>query len=232
MLFACEQVEKEILPATDLSGMVTIVNDSVDDFSDVMVSVEGANGSFSTQTDSLGQYIIKDLPGGTYNFVYTKEEYVVQKVISYSFTGEEEAVIPNVRIYPKVHVTLDNLEIRAVASSRSFTHEVLLQFTHNISPYAQSMRYYVGTSPEVSFRNHTYTNRFTLSFGRIYQLFLNLPLLKNEPNVYVIFYPEFFRSRYSDDFYIDIETGSMVFPFVNTDVPSEVFEVVLNDSEQ
>ena len=107
-----------LLPTVAVSGKVVMSNDQ-QPLPDVSVKIPGT--AFSASTDSSGNYIIKDIPQGSYEIRYEKEGY---KAVSSSFSTDIASenlslVIPDVKMYENIGYSTPTIVGRIVAPSGS-----------------------------------------------------------------------------------------------------------------
>ena len=106
-----------LLPTVAVSGKVVMSNGQA--LPDVSVKIPGI--AFSASTDSSGNYIIKDIPQGSYEIRYEKEGY---KAVSSSFSTDIASenlslVIPDVKMYENIGYSTPTIVGRIVAPSGS-----------------------------------------------------------------------------------------------------------------
>src|SRR5688572_13294329 len=85
VITSCQENNEGLILRGDLIGTIEIFNEFgelFDDHSGYEVTVEGTDPILKTVTDGGGQFIFRDLPTGTYNFVFQKEQFQTRKIFS------------------------------------------------------------------------------------------------------------------------------------------------------
>ncbi len=86
-----------LLPTVAISGKVVMSKGQA--LPDVSVKIPGT--AFSASTDSSGNYIIKDIPQGSYEILYEKEGYRTESksLSAYIVSNDSSLLIPDVKMY-------------------------------------------------------------------------------------------------------------------------------------
>ena len=199
---SCEAFEGPVGPAGpsftgDLFGAIQTFDEFgnlSDDHSGVQVAIEGTNPLITTLTDSDGRYYLEDLTTGTYNLVFTKDNFQTQKIFSQQFVGGGlPTYITRVLFLSAVSTT------SILSFSISITEEgnpdttrySMVKVERSISPEStqeepRQVRVFLSTSPEVSPGQWEYR----LGLGTGNTDIIRLEKLPGGTTFYAIMYPE------------------------------------------
>ncbi|WP_104734275.1 peptidase associated/transthyretin-like domain-containing protein [Hanstruepera ponticola] len=149
-----EDSNPEPVTKANIIGSVNLFDEGVTqiDNSNMTVSIEGT--TFSATTDVNGDFVLIDVPFGTYTLIYEKSEYGTYKKfnIEHRNTGSSTVITNNPSLGQVSTTTITNLTV-----SSNTNVPVILTSTTN--PAASSVnpkyiRYFLSTDPTVSNINY------------------------------------------------------------------------------
>lgn len=200
----------------NITGSVNLYDEGTTllDESNMLVKVVGTNPLITALTNSNGQFVLEDVPFGTYTIEYEKEQYGVFKKFNFSHQGNANAIteIPSLGKTSSTEIT--DLLVNIVNG------QVVFSITN--SPAGNNsnrryVRYFLSTSATVSNSNYMYHSPTFISQINPYQSTLTQTELINAgftsgQTVYVKAYGE---SYWSNE-YLDVNLNKKVFPNLNT----------------
>lgn len=185
LLGSCKKTttnEELATPTQDITGFVFLYNQyqqSLPNNSGVTVTLSGT--SYSAVTDSAGMYVIKNVPAGTYQFVYTKSGYGTYEVNHFYTLGGDVSLIP-VSLYQNSTATLTNVKATysnqgitvtgTVNSGASAQQEVNVIVYYSLSPSVSPSNYMAVTTggANPSFELYLGTNEYFTSGQTVYMV--------------------------------------------------------------
>jgi hypothetical protein len=189
--------------------------------SGVKVTIDGSSPLFQTTTDENGQFVIKELPTGIYDLVFTKDSFVTNKIVSYQFVGGEIAsTVGQIGLYKLNYSKITDLTVNSTIDPNYW-----VSVKGKISqPIIFGFRYYLSMDSNVSYSNYQATGETEYNLdGEVWINLYNDDLLNIPANttIYLIIYPcsAFYAS------YFDINTGKEIY-MVNTQLPSGIVSFV------
>lgn len=180
-LSGCDKNEEKIFIKGNIVGFVNLIDErgnEVDDKSGINVSMEGISSSADTNED--GRFELTDVPVGTYNLLFDKPGYGVNKRFSYQFIGGNvPALLPATTMYeqPKTEIksldiTFDNNMINILGKTTEtdrYSFEIFINDSSDVSNlnYDYSTgRYSVCCSPMTQFSGSIYLSDTPYSAGK------------------------------------------------------------------
>lgn len=228
--FACEKDNEYESLTGQLIGYVSLydgLGKSMDDNSGVTVTAEGSDPRVTAITDEKGKFTIDNLHGGTYNIIFTKEGYYLNKFIGYQFVGgTKPATLYRSELFRQTHLQINDLAITPLENPYSVEFNVTANISGSDKDRPFYSRYYISNLPGVSYKNYISTyvaynnfNENTISF------YLPVDTLQYPvgSKLYLIMYP----TASSNQSYTDIDTGKQIYTTVNTDESSDVVSVTI-----
>ena len=200
---SCEAFEGPVGPAGplltgDLFGSIQTFDEFgnlLHDHSGVQVAIEGTDPLITTMTDSAGDYYFEDLPTGTYNLVFTKDNFQTQKIFSQQFVGGDLPThITRVLFLSAVSTTtILGFSISITDENNpDTTRYSMVKVEHSISPEStqeepRQARVFLSISPEVSPSEWQYR----LNLGTTGNTdIIRLEKLPSGSTFYAVIYPE------------------------------------------
>ena len=145
LISACSDETTNPVLTGDISGFVKLYarnGNSIDDKSNVVVSIEGTN--YKTTTNSDGRYLLKFVNAGIYNIVFEKEGFGTNKLIAKEFPGGGQAyygrifltrlptdVVTDLSFTPSETDTFKVGEIKIVTSHTEQEHKLAVIYINN-----------------------------------------------------------------------------------------------------
>ena len=200
----------------NITGSVNLYDEGTTllDESNMLVKVVGTNPLITALTNSNGQFVLEDVPFGTYTIEYEKEQYGVFKKFNFSHQGNANAIteIPSLGKTSSTEIT--DLLINIVNGQVVFSITTSPAGNNSNRRY---VRYFLSTSATVSNSNYMYHSPTFISQINPYQSTLTQTELINAgftsgQTVYVKAYGE---SYWSNE-YLDVNLNKKVFPNLNT----------------
>lgn len=200
----------------NITGSVNLYDEGTTllDESNMLVKVVGTNPLITALTNSNGQFVLEDVPFGTYTIEYEKAQYGVFKKFNFSHQGNANAIteIPSLGKTSSTEIT--DLLINIVNGQVVFSITTSPAGNNSNRRY---VRYFLSTSATVSNSNYMYHSPTFISQINPYQSTLTQTELINAgftsgQTVYVKAYGE---SYWSNE-YLDVNLNKKVFPNLNT----------------
>jgi hypothetical protein len=172
LMVSCEH-EDHVGLTGDLIGSIQTFDEFgtlLTDHSGYEITIEGTSPVAKTVTDVAGEFIFNDLPTGTYNFVFQKEQFQTRKIFSYRFVGGSiPTYFDQVYLSQLPTTTITRFEASVTNEGNPDPDKyTVIHFEHEIaesSSYSQP-RYvavFLGTSTETSCNN--YEEQINLNTG-------------------------------------------------------------------
>jgi hypothetical protein len=199
----------------NITGSVNLYDEGTTllDESNMLVKVVGTNPLITALTNSNGQFVLGDVPFGTYTIEYEKEQYGVFKKFNFSHQGNANAIteIPSLGKTSSTEIT--DLLVNIVNGQVVFSITTSPAGNNSNRRY---VRYFLSTSATVSNSNYMYHSPTFISQINPYQSTLTQTELINAgftsgQTVYVKAYGE---SYWSNE-YLDVNLNKKVFPNLN-----------------
>ena len=200
----------------NITGSVNLYDEGTTllDESNMSVKVVGTNPLITALTNSNGQFVLEDVPFGTYTIEYEKAQYGVFKKFNFSHQGNANAIteIPSLGKTSSTEIT--DLLVNIVNGQVVFSITTSPAGNNSNRRY---VRYFLSTSATVSNSNYMYHSPTFISQINPYQSTLTQTELINAgftsgQTVYVKAYGE---SYWSNE-YLDVNLNKKVFPNLNT----------------
>jgi hypothetical protein len=200
----------------NITGSVNLYDEGTTllDESNMLVKVVGTNPLITALTNSNGQFVLEDVPFGTYTIEYEKEQYGVFKKFNFSHQGNANAIteIPSLGKTSSTEIT--DLLVNIVNGQVVFSITTSPAGNNSNRRY---VRYFLSTSATVGNSNYMYHSPTFISQINPYQSTLTQTELINAgftsgQTVYVKAYGE---SYWSNE-YLDVNLNKKVFPNLNT----------------
>jgi hypothetical protein len=210
----------------NITGSVNLYDEGTTllDESNMLVKVVGTNPLITALTNSNGQFVLEDVPFGTYTIEYEKAQYGVFKKFNFSHQGNANAIteIPSLGKTSSTEIT--DLLINIVNGQVVFSITTSPAGNNSNRRY---VRYFLSTSATVSNSNYMYHSPTFISQINPYQSTLTQTELINAgftsgQTVYVKAYGD---SYWSNE-YFDVSLNKKVFPNLNTNSANAVSFVV------
>ncbi len=210
----------------NITGSVNLYDEGTTllDESNMLVKVVGTNPLITALTNSNGQFVLEDVPFGTYTIEYEKAQYGVFKKFNFSHQGNANAIteIPSLGKTSSTEIT--DLLINIVNGQVVFSITTSPAGNNSNKRY---VRYFLSTSATVSNSNYMYHSPTFISQINPYQSTLTQTELINAgftsgQTVYVKAYGD---SYWSNE-YFDVSLNKKVFPNLNTNSANAVSFVV------
>jgi len=225
LLCSCKKTTTEELlpvPKTTVKGVVALFDSTgarVPNATGVTVSIDST--TFTTTTDSDGNYTINNVAQGEYTITCSKTGYSTYKatnqfvLVEYSTTN-----IPPVYLYAPSIVTITNLTVQNSDSSCTISYTINPP-SNFISEY---VTFFISTSSTVSPSNYIMPISFVSSYGstittQVSSLYQYFP---SGSTVYIVAY-----GSYSGIHYTSPSTGKIVYAGGLCAKPSNIASVTL-----
>jgi len=206
----------EPITKANITGSVNLYDEgtTVLDDSNMLVKVVGTNPLITALTNSNGQFVLEDVPFGTYTIEYEKAQYGVFKKFNFNHQGNANVIteIPSLGKTSSTQVT--DLQVNVANGQAVFSITTSPAGNNSNRRY---VRYFLSTSATVSNSNYMYHSPTFISQINPYQSTLTQTELINAgftsgQTVYVKAYGE---SYWSNE-YLDVNLNKKVFPNLNT----------------
>ena len=210
----------------NITGSVNLYDEGTTllDESNMLVKVVGTNPLITALTNSNGQFVLEDVPFGTYTIEYEKAQYGVFKKFNFSHQGNANAIteIPSLGKTSSTEIT--DLLINIVNGQVVFSITTSPAGNNSNKRY---VRYFLSTSATVNNTNFMYYSPVFVSQINPYQSTITQSNLINAgfisgQTVYVKAYGD---SYWSNE-YFDVSLNKKVFPNLNTNSANAVSFVV------
>ncbi len=207
------------------------------DHSGVKVTAEGSKPEISTYSDIDGNYVLENLPSGTYNFLFEKEGFYPIVFQGVTFVAGEVPQffmnnIANVYMSQKINTEILSLNFEII-----YTDILAIRGTFS-NPDEVRVDYmcYLSDSPDVSYNNYMECFRIQ-PYGeenRINHTFrADEVLFPSGSTLYAVLYPYVppRSPNISDlEYYYDYESGEKIYLGIDNQYPSQVIDVVVPES--
>lgn len=200
----------------NITGSVNLYDEGTTllDESNMLVKVVGTNPLITALTNSNGQFVLEDVPFGTYTIEYEKEQYGVFKKFNFSHQGNANAITEIPSLGKKSSTETTDLLVNIVNGQVVFSITTSPAGNNSNRRY---VRYFLSTSATVSNSNYMCHSPTFISQINPYQSTLTQTELINAgftsgQTVYVKAYGE---SYWSNE-YLDVNLNKKVFPNLNT----------------
>ena len=124
------------------------------DKNNILFKVEDTNPVISGSTNDKGKVSLNHIPFGTYNLLFSKNEYATTKILGFNVLGDSAInTFGTINLVQKSTVKYSNLAVELLNGYRWY-------FTFNTDQTKKDefiLRYFLSTSPEVSRDNYLYT---------------------------------------------------------------------------
>lgn len=150
----------------DLKGHITLYDDTgsfeLTDNDSININIEGTDPEVNIYADNAGNYLIEDLPLGTYNIIFSKTGFYPLKFQNIKFEGGYEPSILNVFLRKECSVIVKdyaiNLENNRLSVTGTISHDKNIEIPGHI--YQYSLQLYIGKSEDVSMKNNNWSYVF------------------------------------------------------------------------
>jgi hypothetical protein len=216
----------------DLTGKIntyTEYNAIIKDNANILVTLEGSDPLITGLTDTSGTYIIKDIPLGTYNLIFSKDGYGTLKYEDFEFIGSDKPRVYSSFMDRKSTTKINNYTLAisgtTLTISGSISHHYPKSVEHGYPYYWPGIIVYLARSANVSYTNNVYTislnsdqnNDTTFN----YETYLPSIAFPHGSQLYAIIYGQNNMSYYEYDYV----TGYYSDPCLGT--PSEVKSIIV-----
>jgi hypothetical protein len=227
-LMSCssDDSDNEVITKANITGSVNLYDEGTAqlDKSNMLVKVNGTNPLITALTNSNGQFVLEDVPFGTYTIEYEKEQYGNFKKFNVVHQGGATAITATPSLGKLSSTEVTDLQV-SVASN-----QVVLSITTNPAGNTSNrryLRYFLSTNANVSNVNYMYYSATYVAQINPFQVTLSQTDLINAgfssgQTVYVKAYGDSFWSNE----YLDANLNKMIFPNLNMNVVNAVSFVV------
>jgi hypothetical protein len=224
--FACNN-DNDLAPTQplgDIAGVVTLYGeagscDLLPDHSGVKVFITINGKPKSVLTDSKGYFVFEDMPRGTYEVKYEKENFGTYQQYNIKHLGGEASVLPSILM-----TEASTLEYSSVQMINSSSISIKFAEKSSTEKYSLCNRFYflvcVSDSPDVSASN--YKEIFSMSYsGYPYEetftttIYPSSPQLKGKKVYLKVYNTPSIESSTGYNSYFDIYKNITVYPSVN-----------------
>ncbi len=218
--------DNEVITKANITGSVNLYDEGTTllDKSNMLIKVNGTNPLITALTNSNGQFVLEDVPFGTYTIEYEKENYGNFKKFNVVHQDGATAIssIPSLGKQSSTQIT--DLQVN-VASN-----QVVFSITTNPAGNTSNrryLRYFLSTNANVSNVNYMYYSATYVAQINPFQVTLSQTDLINAgfssgQTVYVKAYGDSFWSNE----YLDANLNKMIFPNLNMNVVNAVSFVI------
>ena len=216
----------EPITKANITGSVNLYDEgtTVLDDSNMLVKVVGTNPLITALTNSNGQFVLEDVPFGTYTIEYEKAQYGVFKKFNFNHQGNANVIteIPSLGRTSSTQVT--DLQVNVTNGQAVFSITTSPAGNNSNRRY---VRYFLSTSSTVNNTNFMYYSPVFVSQINPYQSIITQSNLINAgftsgQTVYVKAYGD---SYWSNE-YFDVNLNKKVFPNLTTNSANAVSFVV------
>lgn len=220
ILIGCEKDDDHLRFNGDIVGFVTIYDEygvMLTDKSGVEAKIESTD--FSSITDDIGKYVLKNIPAGTYNILFGKAGIGENKLYSLQFVGGSvPAVVSKVSLYQLPTIEIQDFQL-------SLVDDKILCTVIMPEPCMYDYRIFMNDSLNVSESHYDYF--ITHEYQKMDTIFIGASGLEYTPfepgqNIYTILY----YKNYLDPGYYMNELGSKKQNYIKA---SEVIEFELKE---
>lgn len=156
---SCEKTEiKQIDLKGTIEGQMYVYNEygvEIDNFEDINVVLEDGAIEMSTTTDSDGEFLLENIPAGTYNLIFSKEGFSDYQQQGVQIIGGEERIYSLAYLIEKSSTSIENISIELDVVNNIYLKSSVI---HN-SEYAV-IRYFLHDQEDVSYFNYIETGTF------------------------------------------------------------------------
>jgi hypothetical protein len=229
LISGCEkEVVYDVLEG-DLIGSVKLYNSwraVLDDHNGVTVTLEGSDPRVAVNTNAEGDFRFEGIRSGTYNLVFSKSGYTTHKEFGFQFVGGNVPTYAGrTSLYQLTSVRAEELTLSATANYFYVSMSGSCQASNLPAGNYSYFRYYLSDSPDVSWKNYRHTGVVFSGGTNIFLYNIN-DFIKYYPSgtdLYAIVYPCVMDSQY----YVDMDTGNLIYTTVNSDNGSNVAHIVI-----
>lgn len=152
----------------NITGSVNLYDEGTTllDESNMLVKVVGTNPLITALTNSNGQFVLEDVPFGTYTIEYEKEQYGVFKKFNFSHQGNANAITEIPSLGKKSSTETTDLLVNIVNGQVVFSITTSPAGNNSNRRY---VRYFLSTSATVSNSNYMYHSPTFISQINPYQ---------------------------------------------------------------
>lgn len=225
----CDKDEEDIQVTTgDISGKVALYDDGKVNVENngMKVLVDGISPEVSVQTDTEGNFIINNVPFGTYSLSFSKADYGTYKY--YNVTLTEASVDYNItgtlNMGQISGLTISNFAVYISHGSIDYTGTIDPAGTIDAPKY---VRIFYSDNETVSSSNYMYySEAYEISDG-----IFELPITKDELidaglASGTIVYLKIYGESYWNNSYEDPTTGKMIIPNLSANSPDAVSFII------
>lgn len=216
----------DTITKANITGSVNLYDEGTTllDKSNMLIKVNGTNPLITALTNSNGQFVLEDVPFGTYTIEYEKENYGNFKKFNVVHQDGATAISSTPSLGKQSSTQITDLQVN-VASN-----QVVFSITTNPAGNTSNrryLRYFLSTNANVSNVNYMYYSATYVAQINPFQVTLSQTDLINAgfssgQTVYVKVYGESFWGNE----YLDANLNKMIFPNLNMNVVNAVSFVV------
>ena len=180
-LLGCKKSEEGIFLKGNIVGFVHLTDENgkvVEDKSGVNVSIEGLTNS--ANTNEIGRFELTNVPAGTYNLIYSKTGYGIQKIFSFQFIGGNIPALlyGNTTLYEQPNIEIQNLAISYknntinisgnITEKNQYIIETFINDSSNVSHQDYDFSFYeqrLCCGPATQFSQIIYLNETPYTLG-------------------------------------------------------------------
>lgn len=227
--FACNKDEEEKKEtASSISGKVALYNEGLTSVenSDMTVTVEGTSPLLTAHTDADGNFIIENVPFGTYNLFFEKTGYGAYKYFNATLTetGGPLNLSETIDLGQQSSLIITDFMVHISHGSIDYTGTVDPEGTADTPKY---VRIFYSADSTVSSSNYSYYSEAYEITTSTFEFPITSEKLNEEgfasgSTVYMKVYGD----AYWNNSYEDPISGDMVFPNLSIDSPETVSFVI------
>ncbi|MGQ1945469.1 carboxypeptidase-like regulatory domain-containing protein [Geofilum sp. OHC36d9] len=150
---SCEKTEiKQIELKGTIEGQMYVYNEfgeNNDDFENINVVLDDGNTKFSTTVNSNNEFLIDNIPTGTYDLIFSKEGYYVYQIQGLQIVGGDEPLHTSGYLIEETSTTIENISIELDA-----VNNLYLKSTVNHNGDYALIRYFLHNQENVSDSNY------------------------------------------------------------------------------
>ena len=216
----------DTITKANITGSVNLYDEGTTllDKSNMLIKVNGTNPLVTALTNSNGQFVLEDVPFGTYTIEYEKENYGNFKKFNVVHQDGATAISSTPSLGKQSSTQITDLQVN-IASN-----QVVFSITTNPAGNTSNrryLRYFLSTNANVSNVNYMYYSATYVAQINPFQVTLSQTDLINAgfssgQTVYVKAYGNSFWSNE----YLDANLNKMIFPNLNMNVVNAVSFVV------